>query len=109
MPRKHNTVALHNLPRDIKRTQILNKLGRIALDKECRISIGPLVNRYGADRNHVISCSTTVALQGSRWDSVVSKIEGLQIASDSLQQEVHVDRSFYGITPLAEIEDSTIE
>lgn len=109
MTRKHFTVALHNLPRDIEKRQIISKVDRIALDESCRVSIGPLVNIYNADRNNVISRSTTVALQGSKWKNVVSKLEGLQIASNSEQQNVRVDRRFFGITSLAEIEDSTIE
>lgn len=109
MHRKHFTVALHNLPRDIEKGQIINKLDRIAVDKSCHISIGPLVNIYDANRNNVLSRSTTVALQGSKWENVISKLEDLQIASNSLQQAARVDRQFFGITSLAEIENSTFE
>lgn len=109
MPRKHFTVALHNLPRDIEKGQIISKVDRIAVDESCRLSIGPLVNIYDEDRNNVISRSTTVALYGAKWKNVVSKLEDLPIASNSEQQRVHVDGQFFGITSLAEIEDSTIE
>lgn len=109
MTRKYTTVALHNLPPDIEKQQISNKLERIAAEKSCRVSLGPLVNIYDADRNYVVSRSTTVSLQGSKWENVVSNLGGLQIASNSSQQAARVDRGFLGITSLAEIEGSTIE
>jgi hypothetical protein len=109
MPSKYLVFRFNNLPPDITRPQIEQRITPIARNRQCTFSVGPVVNIYNKTDLHVASRSTTITIEGDSCEKVLSNLRHLWITSDSNGTEAFADEKFLGQTVLAENDESTLE
>jgi len=103
----HLTLRLTNLPSDITKPRLENQIRPIAQNRNCNLSVGPIVKVDNAASPR--SALTTITVRGDGRAKVVEDLRRLLVGSLTEQREAHADTTFYGPTVLAANQDSFLE
>lgn len=103
----HLTLRLTNLPSDITKSRLENQIRPIAQNRNCNLSVGPIVKVDNAASPR--TAVTTITVRGDGRTRVVEDLRRLLVGSLTEQREVHADTTFYGPTVLAANQNSFLE
>ena len=102
------SIRLTNLPPEVTKSQLEYCIRRVASNRSCTLSIGPIVQN---ERTSEPTASATATICGSDSHKVLEDFQmgPIFVASLADRRAVQVDTEFLGPTVLAENRDSFLE